>query len=682
MVWNLAHGQHAGEQLGDLDGSRTHEARTALDTHLLHLLDDGCIFLALRLIDAVVEVLADHRTVGRNLHDIELVDVPELTRLRRSRTRHTGELVVHTEVVLQRDGSEGLCGSLHLHVLLGLDSLVQAIAPAAAFHDTTRLLIDDLYLAVHDDILIVLVEHRVRLEQLLQGVHAVALNGVVVEEVILLVETLLVAQSLLVLESGELRGDVGEHEEVLVVHLVGEPFGTFIREVGGVHLLVDNEIQRLDSLRHAAVVVLHVDLLGLLHATLDTLLREVFDERLVLRQRLEGTVEAEETLVEELLCFVLVGLLTAGVDLLAGVGEELCSLLALHLIELLYERLVLLVHLVLTLGHGTGNDERGTGIIDQHGVDLIDDGEIVTALHEVVGRECHVVTQIVEAELIVRTEGDIRLVSLAALGGVGLVFVDTVDGESVELIERSHPLRVTLGEVVVDRHHVHAVACEGVEEHGERSHEGLTLTGSHLSDLALVEGDATEELHVVVHHVPVDLVAAGCPLVVVDSLVTVDGDEVVLRIGSELAVEIGRCHHGVSVLRKAAGGVLDDGESHGHDLVEGFLQLIEHLLVLLVYLVEDRLTLIDRRVLNLGTELGNLFLVRLGSVLHVILYLLALGTELVVGQFLNVRVGLFHFLYEWLNEAHVALRLIPEDGSQKLVEVHILLLFFLIWMQS
>ena len=53
----------------------------------------------------------------------------------------------------------------------------------------------------------------------------------------------------------------------------------------------------------------------------------------------------------------------------------------------------------------------------------------------------------------------------------------------MELIERSHPLGVSLGEVVVDGHHVYAFAREGVEEYGESRHEGLTLTGSHLGDV-------------------------------------------------------------------------------------------------------------------------------------------------------------------------------------------------------
>ena len=78
--------------------------------------------------------------------------------------------------------------AFHLHVLLGLDSLMQSVAPAAAFHDTACLLIDNLHFAVDDHIFVVLVEHAVGLQQLLDGVYALALHGIVVEQFVFLVQ--------------------------------------------------------------------------------------------------------------------------------------------------------------------------------------------------------------------------------------------------------------------------------------------------------------------------------------------------------------------------------------------------------------------------------------------------------------------------------------------------------------
>ena len=72
------------------------------------------------------------------------------------------------------------------------------------------------------------------------------------------------------------------------------------------------------------------------------------------------------------------------------------------------------------------------------------------------------------------------------------MLVDAIDREAVELVERSHPLGVTLGKVIVHRHHMHAVAGQGVEEYGKSGNKGLAFTSGHLGNLALVQHGAAE----------------------------------------------------------------------------------------------------------------------------------------------------------------------------------------------
>ena len=74
-------------------------------------------------------------------------------------------------------------------------------------------------------------------------------------------------------------------------------------------------------------------------------------------------------------------------------------------------------------------------------------------------------------------------------------------GHAEERIEGSHPLRVAPGQIVVHGDHVHAEAREGIEIHGKRGNEGLSLPGRHLRDLPLMEYDATYELGVEMAHV-------------------------------------------------------------------------------------------------------------------------------------------------------------------------------------
>ena len=85
--------------------------------------------------------------------------------------------------------------------------------------------------------------------------------------------------------------------------------------------------------------------------------------------------------------------------------------------------------------------------------------------------------------------------------------------EAVEHIERSHPLRVTLGQVVVHGYYVYTITCQCVEEDRGSTNEGLTLTGSHFGNLTLVQNDTTEELYVVVDHFPLHIVTASSVVV-------------------------------------------------------------------------------------------------------------------------------------------------------------------------
>ena len=59
-----------------------------------------------------------------------------------------------------------------------------------------------------------------------------------------------------------------------------------------------------------------------------------------------------------------------------------------------------------------------------------------------------------------------------------------------------HPFRVAGGQVLVDRHHVHAPPVEGVQVGGERRNERLALSGLHFRDPSEVQCHAPHQLHV------------------------------------------------------------------------------------------------------------------------------------------------------------------------------------------
>ena len=116
------------------------------------------------------------------------------------------------------------------------------------------------------------------------------------------------------------------------------------------------------------------------------------------------------------------------------------------------------------------------------------------------------------------------------------MLIDTVDTQPVEHVQRTHPLRVTLGEVIIHRHHMHPIASKCIEEDRERSYKGLTFPRGHLSDLTLVKDCPPEELDVVVHHIPGDLITPSHPMVLVDRRIPFDTYEVVRH--TEVSVEV------------------------------------------------------------------------------------------------------------------------------------------------
>ena len=67
-------------------------------------------------------------------------------------------------------------------------------------------------------------------------------------------------------------------------------------------------------------------------------------------------------------------------------------------------------------------------------------------------------------------------------------------------MDAAHPLGISVGQIVVDGDDMHAFAFEGIEVSGKGGHEGLTFTGTHLCDTALMQDDTADELYTVVLH--------------------------------------------------------------------------------------------------------------------------------------------------------------------------------------
>src|SRR6185437_6453157 len=205
-----------------------------------------------------------------------------------------------------------------------------------------------------------------------------------------------------------------------------------------------------------------------------------------------------------------------------------------------------MILLVVAFRYRAGDDERRPGIVDQHAVHLIHHGVMMLPLYHLIGRVDHIVTQIVETEFVVRAIDDVRGISLPAGFAVRLVLVDTIDCDTQPLEDRPIPFGVAPGEVVVYGDDVHALAGKGIEIGGKRRHQRLAFPRSHLGYLSLMQYRTSDELHVIMHHVPGDRTARRHPGVVVDRLLTVNAD--MLFLDAQVAVQFGGSGHHLGVL--------------------------------------------------------------------------------------------------------------------------------------
>ena len=76
----------------------------------------------------------------------------------------------------------------------------------------------------------------------------------------------------------------------------------------------------------------------------------------------------------------------------------------------------------------------------------------------------------------------------------------TPTGEAEEPVDLAHPVGVALRQVVVHRDDMDALAGQRVQIGGQGGDERLAFAGAHLGDLAVVQHDAADKLHVEMAH--------------------------------------------------------------------------------------------------------------------------------------------------------------------------------------
>ena len=232
----------------------------------------------------------------------------------------------------------------------------------------------------------------------------------------------------------------------------------------------------LQSLQHG---MLDLDILGI---------RQVFDmeELLDLGNTLFCKNDILVLLIYKEITVFLYGISHNGIHLtdLGGCGTTLhpaCDVVA-HFID------------IRGLSALSGNDQRRTRLIDQDGVHLVDDAVMQRALNQLLLVDDHVITQVIKAQLVICDIGDIAVVGFPALI-IGIRIQDHPDRQTQPTVNRTHPLSITLSQIVIDRDDMYTFPVQRIQVGRKGGYKGLTFTGTHLGDTTLMQDHATDQLH-------------------------------------------------------------------------------------------------------------------------------------------------------------------------------------------
>ena len=147
----------------------------------------------------------------------------------------------------------------------------------------------------------------------------------------------------------------------------------------------------------------------------------------------------------------------------------------------------------------SGNDQRCTCLIDQDGVDLIDDTVVKISLNKLFFIDNHVITKVIESKFVVGNVCDVTSICRTAFFRLHVVKYHAYS-QAKELMDFTHPLGISFSQVVVDSYDVNTFSLKGIQVCRKCGNKSFTFTCFHLGDTALVKDDTTDDLYTVMLH--------------------------------------------------------------------------------------------------------------------------------------------------------------------------------------
>ncbi|MBA7635971.1 hypothetical protein ES703_43584 [subsurface metagenome] len=147
--------QQVTQVLGLFYRDSAHQHRPPLLMKLLYLTRHRPVLGFFVFVNLVRIVLPNHRFMGGYNHYVQLVYLVKFLRLGKSGTRHSRQLLIHPEVVLNGNGGKGSGFPLNPYVLLGFYRLMQTLGVPATEHQPAGKFVHDKNLTILDHVIAV-----------------------------------------------------------------------------------------------------------------------------------------------------------------------------------------------------------------------------------------------------------------------------------------------------------------------------------------------------------------------------------------------------------------------------------------------------------------------------------------------------------------------------------------------
>ena len=185
-----------------------------------------------------------------------------------------------------------------------------------------------------------------------------------------------------------------------------------------------------------------------------------------------------------------------------------------------------------------------------------------------------------------------------------------------------------------------------------------------------MQHNSTEQLHIVVHHIPCDFVTTGHPMISINGFVAFNSDKIMSS--SQFSIKICGSNHNFFVFEETASRIFHNGKSFRKSYIQRLFQFFGYFVFNFINLFPNFLSFFQFNVFNAVLQFGNFCSFVAYGRLNLCFQCLCTSTKLVVRQFCDFRINGFYFFHNRIDGFQIALCLVPENFRYYVIKSHIL----------